>query len=153
MIHWLACPYSSVLKMRENFFDKSKAFRILSHWLKLREVKIAHFKFYFKHHDRVLRERSGVKHATLKSVSPSACKVWKTRHIMSSSSQSQDPTSSMLSIQSGDDDILILEEDDVVTLNYQPTIIKCKNGDHIWQANNDRTCTQMCKSQLKVSLS
>lgn len=73
---------------------------------------------------------------------------------MASSPQSQDPTSSTLSIQFGNDEILTLEEDDVVvTLNYQPTIMKCKNGERIWQANNDRTCTQMCKSQLKVSSS
>jgi hypothetical protein len=68
---------------------------------------------------------------------------------MSQSSEASTSTTG----QPNDDPVLGFDDTEDITdinLNYQPTVIKCRNGDRIWHAINDRTCVQMCKSQLKV---
>jgi hypothetical protein len=70
-------------------------------------------------------------------------------------SQSSEASTSTSTTGQPNDDDPILGFDDTeditdINLNYQPTVIKCRNGDRIWHAINDRTCVQMCKSQLRV---
>ena len=61
----------------------------------------------------------------------------------SSPASTQQPTSGN-STQSG------TENAPTIALNYEPLIIRCRGGEYLWQANNDRVVVQMCKSQLKV---
>jgi hypothetical protein len=68
---------------------------------------------------------------------------------MSSNSQVSDDAPAASSIIIGGSQTPI-ESDEDISLNYQPTILKCKDGERLWLASNTRICSEMCKAQLKV---
>ena len=44
-----------------------------------------------------------------------------------------------------------LSIDGPAALSYKPTVVKSKTGQHFWQVEDLKLCSDFCKSQLKVS--
>ena len=42
-------------------------------------------------------------------------------------------------------------QDTVVALQYQPMILKGREGERLWKVVNERACVEFCRLQLRVS--